>query len=168
MDQLWSPWRSVHVSAPNDDRSQADRSRLFKEIAANPEHDDENLVVWRGRHVFVVMNLYPYNNGHVMILPLRRVATFRELSADEQAEIASTIARCMKWIDGALQPDGYNVGMNQGAAGGAGFPDHLHVHVVPRWTGDTNFMATIADVKVIPEALRETYHKLVEAAREDG
>ena len=163
MDQMWSPWRSQHLerlttptSAPSDGRS------LFERLAQEAR-DEENFIVWRGTAVFVIMNLYPYNNGHLLIVPYRRVADYESLTPEEQVEIARTIERCIGWLRQALRPEGFNVGMNLGAAGGAGVPDHLHVHVVPRWSGDTNFMATAADVKVIPEAMEQTYRKLCEA-----
>jgi ATP adenylyltransferase len=158
MERMWSPWRSEYLTqsaeaGPGDGRS------VFARLAAE-DQDEKNLVVWRGEHVFVVMNLYPYNNGHVLIVPYREVAAYVALSPAEQAEIASTIERCLRWLEQALQPEGFNVGMNLGAAAGAGVPQHLHVHVVPRWRGDTNFMPTIAEVRVVPEALRDTYRKL--------
>jgi ATP adenylyltransferase len=106
------------------------------------------------------MNLYPYNNGHLMIVPYRQVADYEALTPEEQCELAQTIARCLRWLKHALNPDGFNVGMNLGKVAGAGIPDHVHVHIVPRWEGDTNFMPTIAETKVIPEALRDTYRKL--------
>lgn len=161
MQRMWSPWRSQHIERlsdaaetwPQDDRS------LFARLAAE-DRDEENLIVWRGEAVFVIMNLYPYNNGHLLIVPYREVARYEALTHAEQVEIATTIERCIRWLETALRPEGFNIGLNIGTAGGAGVPDHLHVHVVPRWSGDTNFMPTTADLKVIPEALRATYEKL--------
>ena len=168
MERMWSPWRSAHVkrageartSEPGDDRS------LFARLAAE-DRDEDNLIVWRGECVFVLMNLYPYNNGHLMIVPFRQVERYEDLTTDEQVEIARTIERCIRWLRRALDPHGFNVGINLGAAAGAGLPDHLHVHVVPRWRGDTNFMPTIGEVKVIPEALEATYRKLCAAVEAD-
>jgi ATP adenylyltransferase len=117
--------------------------------------------------VFVVMNRYPYNNGHMMIAPYRAVASYEALREDEQIEIATTISRCIRWLGASLSPDGYNVGINLGSAAGAGIAGHLHVHVVPRWTGDSNFMATLADTRVVPEAIEETFRKLRAAAAAD-
>ncbi|MEO1727731.1 MAG: HIT domain-containing protein, partial [Bacteroidota bacterium] len=117
----------------------------------------------RGTTVFVVMNLYPYNNGHLLIVPYREVPTYADLDDDTHVEIARTIRRVMGWLRATLAPDGFNVGLNEGAAAGAGIPEHLHVHVVPRWTADTNFMPTVAGTKVIPEAMRATYEKLIAA-----
>ena len=166
MDHLWSPWRTRHV-ADWSRRAPDEGSSLFERLLAE-ERDEENLILWRGDHCFVILNLYPYNNGHLMIVPNRRVGTYTELTREERHEIADTIDQAMGWLSHALSPDGFNVGVNQGEAAGAGIPDHLHVHVLPRWTSDTNFMPATAGTKVIPEALGDTYRKLrdaVEACR---
>lgn len=164
MDRMWSPWRSQHIDAFKQSHTPDGEGSVFARIAAEPpERDADHFVLWRGEHVFAVMNLYPYNNGHILLVPYREVADYRALTADEQHEIATLTDRALSWLDAALQPDGYNVGMNQGLAGGAGIPDHIHVHIVPRWRGDTNFMPVTAETKVIPEGLRETYDKLCEA-----
>jgi ATP adenylyltransferase len=165
MDRLWSPWRSVHVTGW-DVKSPEEKDRLLERIGESSD-DEANLVVWRGRAVFVLMNRYPYNNGHMMIAPYRAVASYEALREDEQIEIATTISRCIRWLGAALAPDGYNVGINLGSAAGAGIAGHLHVHVVPRWAGDSNFMATLADTRVVPEALGETFRKLRAAAAAD-
>ena len=161
MERMWSPWRSQHIDQMSGapDKVDRDAASLFARIAAE-NRDTENLVLWRGEHAFVLMNLYPYNNGHLMIVPYREVESYEDLIPDEQVEIAHTIARCMRWLREALNPEGFNVGINQGVAAGAGLPHHLHIHIVPRWRGDTNFMPAIGAVKVIPEALEETYGKL--------
>ena len=143
--------------------SREERESLFERIGED-DRDEENLVVWRGESVYVVMNLFPYNNGHLLIVPYRKVEQYEELSSGEQIEIAATIERCIRWLRTALDPDGFNVGMNLGRAAGAGVPEHLHMHVVPRWSGDTNFMPSTADLKVIPEAMQDTYNKLRDAA----
>ena len=162
MDRLWSPWRSVHVTAW-DDKSPEEKDRLLERIGSS-SNDEGNLVVWRGQTVFVLMNRYPYNNGHMMIAPYRAVAAYEALREDEQIEIATTISRCIRWLGATLSPDGCNVGMNLGSAAGAGIAGHLHVHVVPRWSGDSNFMTTVADTRVVPEALEDTFRKLRRAA----
>lgn len=166
MQHMWSPWRSQHIERLTGP-SPPDTGSLFARLAAE-DRDDDNFIVWRGETVFVLMNLYPYNNGHLMIVPYRVVADYEALTEAEQVEIARTIARCIRWLRHALRPEGFNVGLNLGPAGGAGIPDHLHVHVVPRWSGDTNFMPTLADVKVVPEAMADTYRKLREAVRAVG
>lgn len=164
MERLWSPWRSQHIErlAKQDGD---DSGSVFARIASET-CDEENLVLWRGERVFVVMNRFPYNNGHLLIVPLRQVEHYEDLTPDEQIEMAHVTEYCIRWLRTALNPEGFNVGMNLGAAAGAGVPTHLHVHVVPRWSADTNFMTSVADVKVIPEAMRDTYRKL-RAAVED-
>ena len=161
MQHMWSPWRSEHIerATGREEHEAEDRAELFTRIA-EADRDEENYVLWRGDEVFVVMNLYPYNNGHLMIVPYRQVQHYEELTWDEQQAVARTIDRCIRWIRHALSPDGFNVGINLGKAAGAGIPEHLHVHVVPRWSGDTNFMPTVGEVKVIPEAMQKTYAKL--------
>lgn len=164
---MWSPWRSKHIeslSAPADDA--ADDRSLFIRLAEAGD-DEARLIVWRGDLVYVVMNRYPYNNGHLLIVPYRQVEQYDELTRDEQIELALAMDRCVRWLRAALDPEGFNVGMNLGAAAGAGVPEHLHVHVVPRWSGDTNFMPTLGDVKVIPEAMEDTYAKIRAAAKEE-
>lgn len=158
MEHLWSPWRAQHVASAKAEPDPAGRT-LFQRLAAE-EQDEENLILWRGEHVFVLMNLYPYNNGHIMVVPYRPVIGFEALTADEQVALTRALDRCLRWLRDALAPDGFNIGINQGAAAGAGIPDHLHLHVVPRWSGDTNFMPVTARTKVIPEALADTYEKL--------
>lgn len=168
MERMWSPWRSRHLDGIQEGGfGPQDRERLFERIGRE-DRDEENLVVWRGELVYVVMNLFPYNNGHLLIVPYRKVADYEDLTDEEQTAIAQTIARCIGWLRSALRPEGFNVGMNLGAAAGAGVPEHLHVHVVPRWSGDTNFMPTTADLKVIPEAMEDTYRKLRRAAAADS
>lgn len=168
MERMWSPWRSRHIEKLSEGRhGKEDREKLFEAIGRD-DRDEENFVVWRGELVYVVMNLFPYNNGHLLIVPYRRVEQYDALTAEEQIAIARTIDRCIRWLRAALRPDGFNVGMNLGRAAGAGVPEHLHVHVVPRWSGDTNFMSTTADMKVIPEAMKETYAKLRRAADENA
>lgn len=167
MDRMWSPWRSKHIEtltrgleAPDD------RGSLFVRLAED-DRDVENLILWRGERVYVVMNRYPYNNGHLLVVPYRQVAQYDDLTAEEQIEIARTIDRCIRWLRHALSPDGFNVGMNLGKAAGAGVPEHLHAHVVPRWNGDTNFMPTVADLKVIPEGMNDTFQKLRDVVAAD-
>ncbi len=165
MDRIWSPWRSQHIEriAAEPDEYGKD---LFEGIGADPKRDDENFVLWRGENVFVVMNLFPYNNGHLLIVPYRPVADYSGLTSEERAELAETIDRCIRWLNHSLQPDGFNVGMNIGKAAGAGIPDHLHAHVVPRWTGDTSFMASVSDLRVIPESMEDTFGRLKLAVEE--
>ena len=155
MDRIWSPWRAKYVT----ESVQKDSNFVFLRMAEE-DKDEENLILWRGTHVFIVLNLFPYNNGHLLIVPYRKVEHYIDLSAEEQCEIASALDRSIRWLDKALKPEGYNIGLNLGIAGGAGIPKHLHVHVVPRWSADTNFMSSTAQTRVIPEALHDTYRRI--------
>lgn len=163
---MWSPWRSKHIERMAD-AADADLEAVFSLIGQDTHRDEENLVLWRGESLFVVMNLFPYNNGHLLIVPYRAVENYEDLSAGERSELADTIGRCIRWLNRALRPDGFNVGINIGEAGGAGIPGHIHTHVVPRWSADTNFMTTAADLKVIPESMEDTYRKLRNAVLTD-
>lgn len=169
---MWSPWRAEYV-AEEAHRIPEDGASLFTKLL-DEDADAKNLILWRGDHVFVLMNLYPYNNGHLLIVPYREIEAYDDLTASEQEAIATTIDRCIQWLRTALSPEGFNVGMNLGSAAGAGIPDHLHVHVVPRWAGDTNFMSTTGGTRVLPEDLSTTYEKLraaideVEAPSDDS
>lgn len=159
MNRMWSPWRSQHISDRQPKKEDVSGESVFSRLIKE-ENDEHNLILWRGEKVFVIMNLYPYNNGHLMVVPFREIAHYEDLTPDEQVELARTIEYCIRWLKEALHPEGFNVGMNLGKAGGAGIPRHLHMHVVPRWNGDTNFMSTTGEVKVIPEALEDTYKKI--------
>jgi ATP adenylyltransferase len=165
MDHMWSPWRSEYVSDAAERVSTEEGTSLFTQLL-DEDNDPENLILWRGEHVFVIMNLYPYNNGHLLIVPYREVTNYTALHSPEQQAVSATIDRCIRWLETALSPQGFNVGMNLGAAAGAGIPEHLHVHVVPRWGGDTNFMSTTARTRVLPEDLSTTYQKLRAAIEE--
>jgi ATP adenylyltransferase len=136
----------------------------FVRIATDGD-DEKHLIVWRGPTMFVVMNLFPYNNGHLLIVPYRAVTHFEGLTAEERREMIDTVGMCIEWLRDAVAPEGFNIGMNIDGAAGAGIPEHLHMHVVPRWRGDTNFMSSLADTRVVPQAMRETYTRIVEAAR---
>lgn len=158
-DNLWAPWRLSYVS---DDDKTRDGCFLCR-AAEGAAMDEETLVVARGRGCFCLLNRYPYNNGHVMVSPNRHVADLADLTADERAETMDMLAQSMAALRGCVGPHGFNVGWNVGAAAGAGVAEHLHAHVVPRWRGDTNFMAVIADVKVVPQALGELWELLRDA-----
>ena len=158
MDYLWTPWRYRYVS-------EGVRSApcVFCRMAEDEGHDRENLVVHRAAMSFVVLNLFPYTSGHALVVPYAHAATLTQLAqrAPEALGEMMTVARD---LEGALQdlykPEGYNLGMNLGCSGGAGIADHLHLHFVPRWTGDTNFMSTIGETRLLPEELAVTYEKL--------
>ena len=145
MDRLYSPWRLSYVTSADKPRT----SCIFCD-AADATLQAE-LVVDRGKSAFVILNLYPYNSGHVMVVPNRHVATLGELDRAELAELMLLVQRAERALTDVYAPQGLNVGINIGKAAGAGMADHLHVHVVPRWAGDTNFMSTVGDVRVLPE-----------------
>ena len=154
LDILFAPWRFKYVASVD----KGERRCIFCE--ALRRSDDEALILARGRHTFVIMNLYPYNTGHVMVAPIRHVASVEDLTDEELLEMGKMIKLSMRAIREALNPHGFNIGVNVGRVAGAGIEDHVHVHVVPRWSGDTNFMPVIAGVKVIPQDVRETYRVL--------
>ncbi|MBN2537777.1 HIT domain-containing protein [candidate division WOR-3 bacterium] len=159
MKRLWAPWRGEYIRTAVDQCRSGMRQCFFCRLLA--ENDDEaNLVLVRGRGVFVVMNRYPYNNGHLMVAPNRHVGDYERLTATEHAEIARLVRASIRALRLAMKPHGYNIGMNLGRAAGAGVIDHLHVHVVPRWNGDANFMPTLAGTKVIGEHLHDTWRAL--------
>ena len=136
---------------------------LFEAIEASGLPDEETFVVHRGAKCLALLNAYPYTSGHLLVVPRRAVAALAELTEDEPAALWSTVRDAVAAVEAAYLPGGVNVGLNQGAAAGAGVPGHLHVHVLPRWSGDTNFMTTTAGTRVLPEALGETWRRLVEA-----
>jgi ATP adenylyltransferase len=160
MKRLFSPWRSTYIASFN--KPSKAKTCLFCRIAKE-RHDAENLVLWRGKHCFLVMNLYPYNSGHMMVVPHRHTSDMGALTPDENAEIMSTASRAMKALKKVSAPQGFNFGANLGRAAGAGIDKHIHFHIVPRWTGDTNFMPVLADVKMISEDMRSTWKKLKRA-----
>ncbi len=154
MERLWSPWRLDYVSG----NTKKQTGCVFCD-ATHPDEPD-SLIVHAGESSYVVLNLYPYNNGHLMVVPRRHVARLRELTAGELAEIAVLTQRAEIVLTEAYRPDGINVGINLGAAAGAGIHEHLHVHLVPRWGGDTNFMTVVGETRVLPEDLISTALRL--------
>ena len=157
MKHLQSPWRSAYIATFADEPRGGEC--LFCRIRR--ERDDvRNLVAWRGRTCFVVLNRFPYNSGHVLIVPNRHTASFETLRPSELAEMTAAVQRVMRTLGRLEKPHGYNLGANLGRVAGAGIDQHLHLHLVPRWNGDTNFMPVIANTNVVPEALRETAAKL--------
>lgn len=158
METLHAPWRIGYVLAPKRPVA-PDGVSLFSQIGQSSE-DVTNLVVARGRHCFVVLNAYPYNAGHLMVVPYRQVAGLEDLNDEESLELMQLSQRCVRALRAALKPQGFNVGLNLGKCAGAGIVEHLHLHVVPRWEGDTNFMPVLGATGVLPEALQETAEKL--------
>ena len=155
MRQLWAPWRMEYIES--GDRK--DDSCIFC-TKASEDRDAENYVLYRGASCFVIMNLYPYNNGHLMVAPYQHVPDIEALNSDVLADIMATTQKCLAALREAMSPHGFNMGINQGAVAGAGITDHVHLHIVPRWNGDTNFMPVLADVKVMPQHLAKTYRNI--------
>jgi ATP adenylyltransferase len=151
---LWAPWRMDYVSSCDKPEG-----CIFC-VKPNEEKDKANLIVYRGVLAFVILNRFPYNNGHLMIVPYRHTGELSELSIDEHAEIFGLIATSTSVLKKTIRPHGFNVGMNLGRTAGAGIAEHLHAHVVPRWDGDTNFMPVVGHTKVVSEGLEETWEKL--------
>jgi ATP adenylyltransferase len=152
MDVLWAPWRMAYVGGP------ATSGCIF--CTALQSDPRERLLLCTTRGSIVMLNRYPYASGHLMVAPRRHTADLPGMAADEHGDLADTVRRAMAIVDEALRPQGMNVGMNLGAAAGAGVVDHLHWHVVPRWIGDTNFMTTVAEARVMPQHLLDTYDRL--------
>lgn len=156
MERLWTPWRMAYIKG-----AERHSSCIFCDCAAGPQAGDEtNLLLARGPLAFVILNRFPYNPGHLMVAPLRHVGEIESLTPEELGEMASWAQRCVEALKSSMAPHGFNAGLNQGRVAGAGIVDHVHLHVVPRWDGDTNFMTTVGETKVLPEALEETYAKL--------
>ncbi len=156
MEKLFAPWRIRYIEAPKHEGC------IFCDFPRE-KRDEERLILYRGDECFVMMNNYPYNPGHVMISPYRHEGNLESLNDEELSEIMSLSVMMVKAIKKAMNPDGFNIGFNIGKVAGAGIEEHIHLHVVPRWNGDTNFMPVLADVRVIPEAVQETYKKLKKA-----
>jgi ATP adenylyltransferase len=169
LDHLWAGWRSTYIESyeepagSGDDRTSG--ACTFCELVASDAPDAERLVVWSGPSVVAILNLYPYASGHVLVMPTRHVRELDELMPAEASELWNALGEAVAAQKRAYQPDGFNIGANLGRAAGAGIPGHLHLHAVPRWLGDTNFMTTTAAARVLPEALDVSWGKLRAAWR---
>ena len=157
MERLWAPWRMQYVGGEQRPGC------LFCRVIENPDDEDAKLVVWRAKGAIVLLNKFPYNPGHAMVAPIAHKASLEELDDAESADLIGAVRRTFTVLRSVMKPDGLNAGVNVGTAAGAGIPDHVHFHVVPRWNGDTNFMAVIDDVKIVNEALGQTADKLKRA-----
>lgn len=162
IERLWTPWRMEYIL----DNSKSSRCVFCHK----PKEDDDrtNLILHRGKKSFVIMNRYPYNNGHLLITPYSHVGDMEGLSEEELCEMTIEMQRSIGILKKVMNPDGFNMGMNLGKAAGSGIDDHIHLHIVPRWKGDTNFMPVLSDVRVMPEHLDDTYMKLLELYKEDS
>jgi ATP adenylyltransferase len=157
MDRLWSPWRYQYVQS-----KKTDGGCVFC-LAAASENDEQNLVVHRGRHNFVMLNLYPYSTGHLMVVPYQHVDNLQDATPETMQEMILLVRESQRHLASIYRAPGYNLGMNLDESAGAGIAEHIHMHVLPRWPGDTNFMTTIAETRVLPEDLPNTWRKLREA-----
>lgn len=157
-EQLWAPWRLAYVAST--DPQPTPQSDCFLCSYRDSAADRQNLVLYRSTHAFVVLNRFPYNNGHLLVAPLRHTGNLRDLSSEESADCQRLLQIMVSAEEAVMRPDGFNIGLNLGRVAGAGLPGHLHWHIVPRWNGDTNFMPVISDTKVIPQSLEALYQLL--------
>ena len=159
MKRIFAPWRYKYVSDP-------DSGGCIFCKATSSDDDRKSGVLFRGKYAFVIMNMYPYTNGHIMVAPYKHTGSFEELSDDEILEMSTMLQTWQKVLKKAMNPEGFNIGMNLGRIAGAGFEDHLHYHLVPRWSGDTNFMPVIGGTKIVPMSMDEAYDLLLKVYRE--
>jgi ATP adenylyltransferase len=157
MERLCTPWRMKYVTSSDKKIDGCIFCAMFKDASTQ---DRENLLVYRGQNIFTVMNLYPYNSGHLMVLPQQHVAALTDVPFQVQAEIMAMTSYLTGLLTDIMNPDGFNVGINLGRAAGAGIDTHLHLHVVPRWNGDSNFMPVVGQTRILPEELPATYEKI--------
>jgi len=158
LQRLWSPWRYEYIVSGN--KTSDARVCVFCQIRDDPGNDEKNFVLHRSEHNFVVLNIFPYISGHLLIVPYEHVAELDAARKETTDNLMDLTKRAQTALRDAYHPSGFNLGMNLGAAAGAGIVDHIHIHIMPRWGGDTNFMSTVADTRVIPEDLKTTYEKL--------
>ena len=156
MERLWAPWRIEYIL------SKKPPGCIFCDKPAEGR-DEDNFILHRGKYHFIILNAYPYNNGHMMVVPYRHTASLAGWGAAEQQEMMELADLAADLLKRTMRPDGFNLGINMGLVGGAGVADHIHLHIVPRWNGDTNFMPVLSDTRVISEGLKDTYNKLKEA-----
>ncbi len=156
MKHLWSPWRMRYINEFKKDGC------VFC-AALQQEDGSENLIVARGERAFVIMNAYPYTSGHLMVLPYQHAPDLSDLDSETRAEMFELVTKASQVLREIYSPEGFNIGINMGEAAGAGIEEHIHIHVVPRWMGDTNFMTAVGQTRVLPEALEETFRRVKDA-----
>jgi len=164
LDRLWAGWRGEYMATAGD----PDIACVFCRILESGEPDEVTHIVWRGETTFAILNAYPYTSGHLMVMPYRHVPELEDLTVDESAELWSAVTTAVGALKDAYSAEGINIGINLGRAAGAGVLGHLHVHAVPRWLGDSNFMTAVAETRVLPESLDEAHAKLTGAWKRDG
>jgi ATP adenylyltransferase len=160
-DQMYTPWRLKYIEGEKE------QGCLFCRVWEESDKDEENFVLWRGGGMLIMLNRYPYNSGHLMAAPQRHVARLEDLSPGERTGLMEATVKAEKALFGAYRPEGMNIGLNIGACAGAGVVGHVHMHLVPRWAGDTSAMAVIGETKVLPETLEETYRRVAARLKED-
>jgi len=158
MKRLWAPWRSKYISCSKNDK----KGCIFCQ-KSREKKDRENYILFRGKSCLVMLNAFPYNNGHLMVIPYRHIGFLENLKQKESQELIEVTSQMLTLLKKVLHPEGFNLGMNIGEVAGAGIAGHLHLHIVPRWEGDSNFMPVISNIKVISESLDETYRRLKES-----
>jgi len=154
MKYLWSPWRMKYV-----ENSKEEEGCVFCNAQAK-EDSAQNLIAQRGKHAYVILNRYPYTSGHLMVIPFEHKPNLEELDSATRAEMVELISLCTTVLQAVYKPEGFNIGANIGEAGGAGVKEHVHFHIVPRWMGDTNFITTVSETRVLPESLEDTYKRV--------
>lgn len=164
MEKMWSTWRSQYIESFNSDKVKP-TGCIFCTAHEEDINDDSSLVIEKNENHLIIMNLYPYNNGHLMVVPNRHTSDFNSLLPDELAAIMKSLQRCSEALIAISSPEGFNIGANIGKVSGAGIADHIHFHIVPRWNGDTNFMPVIGQVKVLSQDLLKTKKLLIEALK---
>ncbi len=162
MERLYTPWRMKYVTST---QKKIDGC-VFCAKLEDDESDRENLILFRGTTTFTVMNLYPYNTGHLMILPYNHVANLSDVSPEARLEMMNNTAYFVELLTKMMRPDGFNIGINLGRVAGAGIAAHLHQHIVPRWGGDSNFMAVVGETRILPEELWDTYDRIIEQVQQ--
>jgi ATP adenylyltransferase len=153
---LWAPWRMEYIQSLSDEKTPCFMCHYYD----RPEDDEKNYVLWRTPNCIVMFNRFPYNNGHILIAPIRHIPNFDAATDDELLELTKLTRDCQKVLSATINPHGFNVGMNLGRCAGAGLPDHMHIHIVPRWDGDTNFMAVCGQTEVVSQSMQDLYKKL--------
>lgn len=154
MKHLWAPWRMAYI------KTFKKNGCVFCQALNEPQDGEENLIVTRGKNAFVILNRYPYTSGHIMILPYKHAPRLDDLDAETRAEMMELVNRGTQVLGQIYNPQGFNIGINMGEAAGAGIEEHIHIHIVPRWSGDTNYMTAVGDTRVVPEPLEETYRQV--------
>ena len=154
MKQLWAPWRMAYI------RTFKKNGCVFCQALEHTSDGEENQIVFRGKNSFVILNRFPYTSGHLMVLPFQHAPRLEDLTPETRAEMIELVTKSNQVLQQIYDPQGYNIGINMGQAAGAGIEEHIHIHIVPRWSGDTNFISAIGKTRVIPESITETYRRL--------